>query len=69
MNCSPSLPLQQAKKLDDAVWKVVNHGKDKVIVSIVLSSSVNDSECVTKRFVVKSQETYAREREASWRQF
>ena len=50
--CSPSLPLQQAKKLADAAWKVVNHGKDEVVMSGVLSSSASDGECVTKSFVV-----------------
>ena len=49
--CSPSLPLQQAK-LADAAWKAADHGKDEVVVSDVLSSSVNDGECVTKSFVV-----------------
>ena len=47
-----SLPLQQAKKLAEAAWKAVDHGKDEVVVSDVLSSSANDGECVTKSFVV-----------------
>ena len=51
-HCSPSLPLQQAKKLADAAWKVAIHGKDEVVVSDVLSSSANDKECMTKSFVV-----------------
>ena len=50
--CSPSLPLQQAKKLVDAAWKAADHGKDKVVVSHVLSSSTNDGECMMKSFVV-----------------
>ena len=50
-HCSPSLPLQQAK-LADAAWKAANHGKDKVVVSDVLSSSANDGECMSKSFVV-----------------
>ena len=49
--CSPSLPLQQAM-LADAAWKVANRGKDEVVVLDVLSSSANDSECMTKSFVV-----------------
>ena len=35
--CSPSLPLQQVKMLAVAAWKAVNHGKDEVVVSDVLS--------------------------------
>ena len=49
--CSPSLPLLQAK-LVDATSKAADHGTDKVVVSDVLSSSVNDGGCVTKSFVV-----------------
>ena len=49
--CSPSLPLQQAKFVD-AAWKVTDHGKDEVVVSDDLSSSVNNGECVTKSFIV-----------------
>ena len=46
--CSPSLPLQQANKLAGTARKVADHGKDKEVMSNVLSSSANDSECVTK---------------------
>ena len=44
--CSPSLSLQQAKKFADAAWKAAYHGKNEVVVSDVLSSSANDSECM-----------------------
>ena len=50
--CSPSLPLQQAKKLADAAWKAANLGKDEVVVSDVLSSSTNGDECVMISFIV-----------------
>ena len=50
--CSPSLLLQQAKTLADTTWKAADYGEDKVVVSDVLSSSANDSEHVTKYFVV-----------------
>ena len=40
-----------AKKLADAAWKAVSHGKDKVVVSDGLSSSANDNEYVTESFV------------------
>ena len=50
--CSPSLPLQQAKKLADAAWKAADHGKDEVVVSDVLSSSANGDECVMISFIV-----------------
>ena len=50
--CSPSLLLQQAKKLADAAWKAADHGKDEVVMSDVLSSSSNDGECVMISFVV-----------------
>ena len=46
--CSSLLPLQQAKKLADAAWKLVDHGKDEVV-----ASSANDGEYVTKSFVVQ----------------
>ena len=36
----------------DAAWKAADHCKDGVVVSDLLSSSANDGECMTKRFVV-----------------
>ena len=48
--CSPLLPLKQAK-LADAAWKAVDHGKDKMVVSSVLSSRANAGECMTKSFI------------------
>ena len=53
--CSALLPLQQAKKPADAVLKADDLGKDEVIVSDVLSSSVNESECLTKALFVHLQ--------------
>ena len=50
--CSPSLPLQQAKKMTEAAWKATDHGTDEVVVSNVLSSSTNDDECVMISFIV-----------------
>ena len=52
--CSLLLPLQQVKKLADTAWKAADHGKVEVVVSDVLSSSANDSECVAKICVVRS---------------
>ena len=49
---SPSLLLQQAKKLADTAGKMDDHGKEVVGVSEVLCSSANDGEFVTKIFVV-----------------
>ena len=50
--CSPLLPLQQAKELADAGWKVADHSKDEVVVSDVLSSSASDGEYSMKSFIV-----------------
>ena len=41
-HCSPSLPLQQVKKLADAAWKAADHGEVEAVVSDVLFSSAND---------------------------
>ena len=38
---SSLVAVQKAKKLADAAWKAVTHGKDEVVVSDVLSSIAN----------------------------
>ena len=51
LRCFLSLPLQQAK-LVNAAWKAADHGGVEVVVSDVLSSSSNDSKCMTESFIV-----------------